>query len=198
MGISIHSFVEFDRNPKDNPFGTHADVVAINSGEFYFPSEESLLKILGYPLNVEPHGSPSRSLEPRLRGLPDNSSQAVLRRFFHVVDDLGHEHPFAPSLPTVSSAIADEWITCHHVPEGPPLEVYRRERRGWENLRRGAHPAWHSPSWLSLDEIQRSINRLGFRIDHFSLTFRVVLDLMQSMGDELGRQHTRLVYWFDN
>lgn len=68
--------------------------------------------------------------------------------------------------------------------------------QGWSEFRedgRVSHPDWHSHSWLSKDEFDAVLKKLGQRADVGYQSILVLMEFLESKGHE-----TRLVFWFDN
>lgn len=190
MGTDIHAFVEVDSGG-DEPFGDGADIRCFNRGEFFVPNDYDLLNALG--------DGRSRSLDPEEvrrwalippRGLPSNTSPAVLDRYYHPVLGAGEQPDpvlsFWPNLPPVSREITDRWVGA-----------------GWSHLAPGSsvrvsHPDWHTPSWLLLTEVYAALSHFGIVVEGLAPEFRVVLRVMEEFEALLGSGRTRLVFWYDN
>lgn len=189
MGTDIHAFVEIDYSRDSEPFGENAAIRPFNGGEFFLWRNYDLFNALGDGRNyrfsedeIEKH-----SRYPP-RGLPSQCSYAVYNRYFHLVDDGSYDSRLEPSLPRISKEKADEWLRDGLSTLGPPNA----------KLQRVSNPDWHSPSWLTLDEIYRSLAHFGLNINDVKPDFRIVVQTMKLFEEELGPGRTRLVFWFDN
>jgi hypothetical protein len=57
---------------------------------------------------------------------------------------------------------------------------------------------WHTPSWLTLQEIRQSLEHFGLAEAELQWDFRVLMAyLAEAQGSISGRQ-VRLVFWFDS
>ncbi len=59
-------------------------------------------------------------------------------------------------------------------------------------------PDFHTPGWLTCQEIIASLDHCGYERSELSVEFRIVLAAMDMLDQEYGTDHSRLVFWFDN
>ena len=201
MGTDIHAFIEIDYSKEGKSFETEGQVYAFNCGELNIPRDYDLFNALsdGRNYHFEEEEIEQHCLYPS-RGLPKYYSGAVESRYFHLVDDRESEFDkpleLYPSLSIITTKKADQWLQegCSFL--GDSQETSRDGKQAF--LQRVSHPNWHSCSWLTLEEIYKSLKHYELDIPELHFEFRLVLNIMKEIEQEYGDGHTRLVFWFDN
>jgi hypothetical protein len=56
----------------------------------------------------------------------------------------------------------------------------------------------HSPSWLTLSEIEQALAHFGIARGKLGFDFRAALACLAELDGALGAERSRLVFWFDN
>jgi hypothetical protein len=59
-------------------------------------------------------------------------------------------------------------------------------------------PNWHTASYLSLEEIRRSLQHHSIDLSSTPLQFHAVIAAMEALERGFGAGRTRIVFWFDN
>ena len=200
MGTNIQFFVEYDRDQSSAPFSVAGSIQCLSIAHFLLQHDYALFDALA--------GGRSHSLgvterPPRFspRGLPSPVSPQVYYRYYHIVDDpdysdLPHDQlsSWILLLPTVTSATAAQWIE-NGWSTLAPIETHAlgRPRR-----RRVSDPDWHSAGWLSLSEIELSLQAHSISETTLQYDFIAVLAAMRALESHLGAGRARSVFWFSN
>ena len=198
MGIEIHLFVEYDYSDGEVPFSDPGSIRPFNQGELFWWRDPKLFKAMGWvhpEEETEPVASEAFCLVPS-RGLPEHYSNAILNRFFYIVDDRGYTQGYHPSLGSVRAEVAQKWLKDGIAISGPPLSIARG--RGTEQLPRVSNPTWKRPSWLTMAEFGDSIRHAGLTWDALKPEVGATLELMKCLEAQFGQGHVRIVYWFDS
>ena len=135
------------------------------------------------------------------RGIPEIVSSKVRLKFYALINDKLFADPTPQRRGVVSEKIAADYVKNH----GFKIEVIYGDRMI-------QHPDWHSPSWLTVPELEkvqavfREIEmEPDFDDDGFQLYRKLgphqmldaVIGAMKAIdGDWVGR--SRFVFWFDN
>jgi hypothetical protein len=202
MGADLHAFIEIDYSSGSGPpFSEDADARAFNTGEFFVRRHIPLFKSLGYEERDWDAPQPHRA-----RGLPPNTSSHIFARYYHPILPSSNvsvrSGPLLPALPPVSEADADEWVkkgwstlgfqwSWTYTVQGPV--------RSAQPTKRGvSRPDWHSPGWLSFEELRRVVVTVFTAENNAPVEVRAILQVMQLVETQLGSGRSRFVYWFDN
>lgn len=209
MGTSIHPFIEYDI-ASDNPApfclamdGTF-DLRAFNTGEFFVFNDYELFDALAFgrsALIPEGRHNKKRPLF-RARGLPANLTREVALRFYHVVLDENYDkNRFDPrshyygSLSAVSRVQAMEWVQAGKSQWG--INIQWKLSKQSISFDLVSNPTWHTPSWLTLEEISKSLQHFEFDIRSVPVEFHAIMEAMKALENHYGHGKSRLVFWFD-
>jgi len=210
MGTIIHPFIEYDISVEnESPFcpapDGHVEIRAFNTGEFFTFSDYELFDALAFGRSFDMGGRADgkRPLYPP-RGLPANVTRTVLLRYYHVVADPDYQkNRFDPtvywygSLPSVSRQEALDWVSQgwsqwgNNLRESPPS----RTPISFDLV---SNPNWRNPSWLTHNEILKSLNHFQLEVELVPPEFQVILDAMLGLEKHYGTGKTRLVFWFSS
>jgi hypothetical protein len=118
------------------------------------------------------------------RGFPEGETSHTVFSSYHLLvvhDEYKGDEGYC------SNRDADSWIASHS-----SEEVIRNGHRFV------TRPDWHSPSWLTADELAQVIARRMFSgADYpYDVEWDAILAAMRAL-DERGKR-SRLVFWFDN
>lgn len=216
MGTSIHPFIEMDYST-DNPapfcpaMDGRLEVHPFNIGEFVVSNDYDLFDSLAFGRSIQIDGGRHDGKRPLFpaRGLPANLSWNVTLRFYHVViDDDYDSNRFDPalsvcfSLPPVTRETALEWVRQGKSQWGNALRTQKFTRQ--KKLELGfsydliSNPNWHTPSWLTLIEIERALENFEIATESIPGEFQAIIAAMKMLESHLGAGKTRLVFWFDS
>lgn len=113
------------------------------------------------------------------RGIPDNVSFDVTQEWYVNISDEGADRD---EYNTVSVETASKWHESYDC-------KYLLNRAG--NPIMVESPDWHTPSWLTADEIERAIKD----VDYVTL-YKATVATMRAL--EADKYEARLVFWFDS
>ncbi len=197
MGTDIHAFVEYAHFDDGRSFSGTPESPARLLGSFNLLSDYDLFNALGDGRNslMSPGDIAKRALFPP-RGVPSDISLPVAREYYDLI--VGRDLPsrwFWPrhgcvSLEEVRPRLK-EGVTLYGTPIGRGTVV--DGTRSWRVVAK-AH--WHTPSWLTLQEIRQSLDHHGLAEAQLRWDFRALMTcLAEAQGN--GNRQVRLVFWFD-
>ena len=180
MTTEIHAFIEY-HGGESEPFSEEGDVRSFNLGEFLVACDYALFDLLaGARSRTNNKGSSEVMFSPR--GLPDNCSDSVFRRFSVVIDDQANRSKLEIPVPVIAEPRRKSFV------ENAILVSSTDGERLFQN------PNWHSISWLTFEELKLICEKHG----RLNAEFSAIVAAMSCLETELGTGRTRLVFWFDN
>lgn len=199
MGTDIHTYVEYADGQERRPFSGRPEEPAWLFGQFSLLRDYALFDALGdgRSSQMAPEEVGERSLYPP-RGIPPDLSLEAAWEFYNLLAEDQTPHPgFWPRHGCVSAAEAEE-RERRGAPLGKVVQTihYGTTRpRTWQVV---AKEYWHTPSWLFLREIHQSLEHQRLPLAELLWDFRVLLNCLSSIEEQIGREQVRLVFWFDN
>jgi len=211
MGTDIHAFIEVDCSSGDRPFESSYEIMSCTYGEFALPQNYRLFDALGDGRSYQfPDDNSRKRAKVPPRGIPLPLSRLVLNRYAHIIVNEKMDateitrslNGLIPELRAVTETEAEKWV-MDGVSEFIDDVEHRIFSEGKVSSRRVSNPDWHTASWLTLPEIEESLeyfdlalNRVDCKDDLFAFT--IVVDTMRYIEKSRGEGRTRLVFWFDN
>lgn len=166
MGCDIHGYIE--HRPPDCEYWNGFGG-RINPGRNY--------ALFGYLAGVRGTGP---AMFP-VRGIPHDCAYEANGDWWLYVDDR-----FAYADEGTSVANAEKWHK-----NGCAIE-----RNADGTIAKVEHPDWHTPSWVSADELEKAVAQSEQGYSKRSIAYRAVIAAMRSL--EAEGQQARFVFWFDN
>lgn len=168
MGCDIHAFVEVREHGMWHCFA-----------ELHLRRDYRLFNLIAGVRNdgdeqpsFEPRGFPGKSLSKG--GWCDDVSWRVKDKYTVIV---APDNEQADN--TCSAKTAAKWV------KSGSSEAWHKDAEG--NVIRVSHPDWHTPTWLTTEEVGEIVERSN------STEIRGIYQMMKALGGEC-----RLVCWFDN
>jgi hypothetical protein len=168
MGIDIHAHIEFVTPSGDVDWFAQVGI----------PRDHSLFAALA-GVRYQADGTP---LYPP-RGLPNPCSDVVTREFYLAVSD--RDDARLPTFRHVSRSVAERWVA-----EGTSQYVFGGRMIVDREL--------HTPSWLTLEEIEAALRHAKVDVPGVSPWFAATMAAMREFDLRSGSCVSRLVFWFDN
>ncbi len=169
MGCDIHCYVEYKSNGQYTSWGGR-----INPGRDY--------GVFGVMAGVRGGGCLYSA-----RGVPDDMSYRASSDYMIYVLPTPEEAAewSAAGDRAVDAATADEWVASGSSSEVP----------SGGSTRRITGPDWHTPSWLTADELEKCLDRTAAvrgGKDPVEVGWKAMMAAMKTLPG------ARVVFWFDN
>lgn len=121
-----------------------------------------------------------RSNEPAIiepRGIPDDLSSYAKSDWYLFIDDsVSALDGFCSSAQAALWSDHGKKIIDHN---GAPYKI--------------EHPDWHTPSWVSADELEAAMMACSYDVSDEYYAFLAAMRVFEARGNEV-----RMVFWFDN
>lgn len=195
MGADMHLMVDYDTASKPTewgfllslqrravtPFKNSDRVISLFETAISPPQDYRMFAALA---GVRAHENEHPLIAPR--GFPDVSSSETFNEFHMcVVGDSERDLWPRDIRQSCANELVDKGVARVVIPPG--------RSAAWLT-----DPSFHSPGWLTHQEIVAALDHCGYERSDLSVEFRIVLSAMDMLDQEYGTDHTRLVFWFDN
>jgi len=199
MGTDIHAFVEYSDDRGRRAFTGRPEEPAWLFGKFSLLRDYALFDALGDGRNSQmpPEDVGERSLYPP-RGIPLDLSQETAWDYYDlVIEDQSPDAGFWPVHQHISANQAEERLRqgAHEGSVAQTMHYGTTRPRMWRAVSRAY---WHTPSWLTLQEIHLSLEHHRLPLMACRWDFRALLQCVTAIEEQVGRGQVRLVFWFDN
>lgn len=127
---------------------------------------------------------------------------------------MGKKKPLIPpkGIPLTASSIVKNYYLADVVDDVDDCDEGIERREAEEYIQKGfshywhndntliSRPDWHTPSWLTLKEINQVLQHAQIEKESLARQFLIVIDLMEAIErwDRIGKNTSRFVFWFDN
>lgn len=198
MGTDIHALLEWDAKGDGMPFEEEHWTYSLAYGEMLLSRDYVAFAAMCGVRASE--GCLTPLFAPR--GLPSNPGEAVIFRYYRIVEDnFNWTESVLPMLPAVSKETARTWVKQGLAHYGPGMTQWERgngRRLKEVERRRVSNPDWHDASWLRPSEFRAAFAHFDYDLAHLAFDWQIMLHTMNEVERLLGSERVRFVFWFDS
>lgn len=179
MGCDIHAYVEYRKKPSEDVDPKYNSWWSL-TGQLSLPRNYHFFEIIA--------GVRGDNSIFETKGIPEDMSWTAQDDWYLYINDESEDENDDGDDDGDGEKIVSLKTALQYQEYGSKI-LYHENGKPY----RVEHPDWHSPTWLSTNELNEAVSHLHMHADP---AYEAVLAMMESL--ESNGREARLVVWFDN